>query len=400
MTDGSPRHYRLISADGHFNEPGDLWTTRVSARFRDRVPHIESFAEGDAWIFPGFEDQPVPFAWGACAHRKAEEMGPWCRFDEINPGSYDPAARVREMEEDGLDAEVLFPSGHTNTYIASEKDPELHLEMVRAYNDWVSEFCAHAPDRLGGTALIPNRGVRDALGEVERTMQMPGFVGFLLKAYPHGDADDILPEDDAVWEAIAASGKPMTIHIGLGATMTARMNRMRARDLPGTAHFNDAPTRMLQFIFSGVLDRFPSLRIPLIEVDCGWLPYFSYTADDNFQRHAKSQLRDHKLTRRPSEYMREFFPAAFITDPYAIINRELIGVERMMWSNDYPHITSDWPYSWKTINAAFANVPVHEREAILAGNAQRVFRFGQNASSAGGHIGAGSAQREPATAAP
>jgi uncharacterized protein len=376
------RGYRLISADGHFNEPGDLWTSRVSSRFRARVPRIERFEQGDAWVFPGYEDRPVPFAWGACAHRRPEEMGPWCRFEEINPGSYDPVARIAEMDEDGVDAEVLFPSGATNTYVASAEDPELHHEMVRAYNDWVSEFCAHAPDRLGGTALIPNRGVKGSLAEVERVLDMPGFVGFLMKAYPHGDADGIEPEDDAVWEAIEASGKPLTIHIGLGATMSGRMHRLKAQDLPGTVHFNDAPVRMLQFIFSGVLDRFPQLRIPLIEIDCGWLPYFSFTADDNFQRHVKSSLRDHKLTRMPSEYMREFFPAAFITDPYAITNRELVGVERMMWSNDYPHITSDWPYSWKTINAAFADVPPAERHAILAGNAQRIFGFGRNGGAA------------------
>ena len=383
MEPNGAREYRLISSDGHFNEPGDLWTSRVSSRYRDQVPRIESFAQGDAWVFPGYEDHPVPFGWGACAHRPPEDHGPWCRFEDVNPGSYDPAARVVEMDEDGVDAEVLFPSGSTNTFVASAEDPALHLEMVRAYNDWVSAFCAHAPHRLGGTALLPNRGVEDCLREVERALDMPGFVGFLMKWYPDGDSV-INAADDPVWEAIAASGMPLTIHIGLGATMSGRMSRLRAEDLPGTVHFFDAPTRMLQFIFSGVLDRFPSLRIPLIEVDCGWMPYFAQQADDNFQRHIKSSLRNHRLTRLPSEYMREFFPAAFITDPYAIANRDWIGVERMLWSNDYPHITSDWPYSWKTINAAFANVPADERHAMLAGNANRLFKFDTRAPQVAG----------------
>jgi predicted TIM-barrel fold metal-dependent hydrolase len=374
------REYRLISTDGHFNEPGDLWTSRVASKFQDQVPKIESFEEGDGWVFPGLAD-PVPFGWGACAGRKPEDQGPWCRFEDILPGSYDSKARVREMDEDGVDAEVLFPSGATNTYIASCEDPELHHEMVRAYNDYVSEFCAYAPDRLGGTALIPNRGIDGAMTEVERTLEMPGFVGFLLKCYPHGDTT-LKPEDDPIWEAIAQSGKPLTIHIGLGATM---FGRLKAENLPGTVHFYDAPQRMLQFIFGGVLDRFPTLRVPLIEVDCGWMPYFADQADDNFLRHIKSSLKNHKLTRMPSEYMREFFPAAFITDPYAIQNRHRVGVERMMWSNDYPHITSDWPYSWKTINATFSGVDAQERHAMLAGNAQRVFKFGStNGNGASG----------------
>ncbi|HEV7678701.1 MAG TPA: amidohydrolase family protein [Candidatus Dormibacteraeota bacterium] len=381
MTKDSKRDYRLISADGHFNEPGDLWTSRVSAKYRDKAPRIESFEQGDAWVFPGYENQPVPFAWGACAHRRPEDQGPWCRFDEVNPGSYDPAARVREMDEDGVDAELLFPSGATNTYVASAEDPELHHELVRAYNDWVSEFCGHAPERLGGTALIPNRGVEGALREMERCLELPGFVGWLLKCYPHGDTNGIPPEDDPVWALVQESRMPLTIHIGLGATMSGRMSRLKAEDLPGTVHFMDAPTRMLQFIFSGVLDRFPDMRVPLIEVDCGWLPYFADQADDNFSRHRKSSLRNHKLTRMPSEYMRDFFPAAFITDPYAIENRHRVGVERMMWSNDYPHITSDWPNSWKTINATFHDVPRDERQAILAGNAQRLFRFDEKQRS-------------------
>jgi uncharacterized protein len=79
--------------------------------------------------------------------------------------------------------------------------------------------------------------------------------------------------------------------------------------------------------------------------------------------------------------MHEFFPAAFITDPFAVDNRERIGVERMLWSSDYPHITTDWPYSWKTINATFSDVPLDEKHAILAGNAERIFKFSRAGSS-------------------
>jgi predicted TIM-barrel fold metal-dependent hydrolase len=157
--------------------------------------------------------------------------------------------------------------------------------------------------------------------------------------------------------------------------------RQAATSLPGTGHFYDAPKRMLQFIFSGVLDRFPKLRVPFIEVDCGWIPYFESQCDDNFLRHRKASLRDAKLTRLPSEYMHEFFPAAFITDPFAVDNRDRIGVDRMLWSSDYPHITTDWPYSWKTINATFSDVPPDEKHAILAGNAERLFKFASTGST-------------------
>ena len=178
-----------------------------------------------------------------------------------------------------------------------------------------------------------------AVAELEGCLELPGFVAILLKCYPNGSLD-IAPEDDALWARIEESGLPLTIHVGLGNTFPGEL---KAQGLPGTVHFYDAPQRMLQFIFGGVLDRFPGLTIVMTEVDCGWLPYFSEQADDN----------------------------------YAVENRHRIGVERMLWSNDYPHITSDWPMSWKTINASFADVPPHERHAILSGNAQRIFGFGR-----------------------
>jgi predicted TIM-barrel fold metal-dependent hydrolase len=126
-----------------------------------------------------------------------------------------------------------------------------------------------------------------------------------------------------------------------------------------------------------VLDRHQSLKIILAEVDCGWMPYFAEQADDNYMRHSFSDLKDVKLRLKPSEYMREYFYPSFITDAYAIANRHRIGVERMLWSNDYPHIVSDWPYSWKTVNATFAGVPADERHAILAGNSQKLLHLGE-----------------------
>jgi predicted TIM-barrel fold metal-dependent hydrolase len=334
---------------------------------------VESLPEGDAWVFPGHDDISLPFSWGATAGRDPADMGPWCRYEDINPGSYDPLARVREMAEDGVDAELIFGSNYPRNFVAGCEDVDLHHDMIRAYNDFMSEFCATAPDRLGGTALLPNRGVEGCLKEIERVSSMPGFVSFLMQRYPNGELS-IEPEDDAVWEAIEASGMPVSIHVGL---VNGRMRRQRAQSLPGTGHFYDAPLRMLQFIFGGVLDRFPDIRVPFIEVDCGWIPYFESQADDNFARHRKASLKDAKLTRLPSQYMHDFFPAAFITDPFAVQSRHTIGVDRMLWSSDYPHITTDWPFSWKTINATFQGIPADERHAILAGNAQRIFKFGR-----------------------
>jgi predicted TIM-barrel fold metal-dependent hydrolase len=375
MVNPGIRPYRLISADGHVMEPPDLWVTRAPAAYRERVPRIAHLPEGDAWVWPG-QAEPMGFNWGTCAGRRPDQMGRWCRLEEINPGCYDAKARLEELDLDGVDAEVLFPQG-SGVEWAPPDDRDFHLAMVRIYNDFLSEFCAVDPDRFGGCALLPSTGVADVRAEIARLADRPGIVAWLLKTFPHGDSTAITPDDDPVWAAIQDTGKPATIHVSLRAT--ASFNQV-ATALPGTFHFYDAPARMLDFIFSGVLDRFPSLMVFLAEVDCGWLPYFAQQADDNYRRHSRSELRDVPLSRLPSEYMRERFPASFITDAYAVDNRHAVGVERMLWSSDYPHITSDWPYSWKTINATFADVPDDERHAILAGNAQRLFGFGATRS--------------------
>ena len=127
----SPRRYRLVSADSHVNEPPDLWTSRVPAALRDRAPRMEHFAEGDAWILDGVAD-PITFGMNACAGLAPDEMRGWARFEDIRPGGWDPAARLAELDADGVDAEMLYPTPRLAQSIAANQDVALHLACVRA----------------------------------------------------------------------------------------------------------------------------------------------------------------------------------------------------------------------------------------------------------------------------
>ena len=236
------RDYRLISADGHLMDPPDLWTSNAPAKYRDRVPRMERFEQGDAWVFPD-RDTPSPFNWGACAGRAPDEQGLWCRLEDINPGCYDAKARVEALDLDGVDAELLFPNGLD--WVVDSSDREFHLTMTRIYNDHLATFCAYAPDRFGGAALVPAIGADDAIAEVQRLADAPGIAAYLLKRYPHGDSTLRGDEDDAVWAAIVETGKPVAIHVSL---RSAASFNMAASALPGTVHFYDAPSRMLDLI--------------------------------------------------------------------------------------------------------------------------------------------------------
>jgi uncharacterized protein len=366
---------RLVDADSHINEPPDLWTSRVAAKHRDRVPRIEHLDQGDAWVMEGVAD-PINFGLNAAAGLPAAERRPWVRFDEIRPGGWDPKARLGEMDVDLVDASVLYPTPRVSHLVIAERDPELHLAMVQAYNDWLAEYAGYAPDRLGGIALIPNRGVDDAVAEVERIAGRPGLVGALVGCFPHGDLN-LTPDDDAVWRAVAAAGWAVHIHVGLvnepprdvyapGAVVTEGQAQ-------GDMRFLQAPVRMAQFVHGGVFARVPDLHLVLAEVDAGWVPYVKEQMDNRVIR--KGRPEDLRKRRLPSSVVEAHISFTYITDHTAVRNRHAIGVDRLMWSSDYPHSGSDWPHSVPVIHAAFADVPADERDLILAGNARRLYGF-------------------------
>jgi len=213
MADRDRTRYRLISGDSHVNEPPDLWTSRVAAEFRDRAPRIESFEQGDAWVLEGVAD-PINFGMNACAGLPPEEMTGWKRFDEIRRGGHDPATRLDEMDEDGVDAEVLYPTPRLSQAVFAYQEAGFHHALVQAYNDWLSEYVAYAPARFGGNALVPNRGVDGALAEIKRVQDRPGVRGFIMGCYPNGTLD-VTPEDDAVFGYLADAGIPLSIHVSL-----------------------------------------------------------------------------------------------------------------------------------------------------------------------------------------
>ena len=370
--DSSTRSYRLISGDSHVNEPPDLFVSRVPAALRDRVPRIERFPEGDAWIIEGARD-PITFGMNACAGQEPGERRGWVRFEDIRPGGYNPAARLEEMDVDGVDAEVLYPTPRLCQGIVANPDADLHLAMVRAYNDWLSDYVAHAPERFGGLVLLPNCDASAATTELHRVAGRPGIRGAVMGCYPNGTLE-VTEDDDRVWAALVERRLPVSIHVSLGRSMP----EAHRSSLPGYGRFFDVPNRIVQMIFSGMFDRFPELQLVCAEVDCGWVPYFKEQVDNNFRRLYTPGTS--AVTGLPSEYVERNVSFTYVTDGVGVDNRHLIGVDRILWSSDYPHVSADWPHSWKTIQASFAGVCSADRRAILAGNAARLYGFNSPSS--------------------
>jgi predicted TIM-barrel fold metal-dependent hydrolase len=363
--------YSLISADSHVNEPRDLWTERLAARYQERAPHVASFERGDGWIF---EDVPNPLplrrATSAGFGVWAGEGGPWMRWDETRPSSADPNFRLKEQDIDGVDAEVLYPDPVLYGCIVATHDADFQLALVRAYNDWLSEYCSHAPQRLFGMAQLPCRGVEGAVAELERAMELPGIRGAHVAQYPHGTSR-IAPEDDALWGALQERNIPIAVHVSIGEHRTTGLPLDAPETLPGGEYrFGDAPNRIYEFIYTGVLKRFPDLRVVFAETDAGWVPCFKEQTFNRWRRQHPDLRAAVGMEIPPSHYW-DRFSYTYITDSFAIRNRHDIGVAQLMWSSDFPHSAGDFPYSWRTIEADFGGIPHEERQLILAANCLR-----------------------------
>lgn len=359
---------KLISADSHFNEPGDLFTKRVSQKFKDRAPRMESFPEGDGWVFEGLEG-PRNFGWNACAGLPPEETKAWMRFEDMRKGGWDPAERVKEQDRDGVTAEVMYPTPSIQAAITLVEDEEFHLELVRAYNDWVSEYVAYDPSRFCGLVFLPNRGgVKVAVEEMDRVLGRPGMRAVMAQAYPTGTTV-MTDEHDYLWGAISERDVSFNIHVALGIY---KPSPHKAK-LPGYGRFFDAPNRCIEFIFNGVFDRYPNLKVAFAEVDFGWVPYVKEQIDNNYQRLEK--VNHFGLQRLPSEYIDEHFYFGYMTDSFGLNNLNFMNPERVLWSTDYPHISADYPYSWRTIQSSMSGVPGPVKQAILHGNAQKLYKF-------------------------
>ena len=137
------RNYRLISADSHVSEPPGVWVDRMPQRFKDRAPHMVSLEKGDAWIFEGYPE-PINFGLNQCGGLPPERRVAWIRWEDARAAGYDPAVRLADMDQDGVDADILYPTPRPSiAMVRLQDDPELHLAQVQAYNNWLSEFCSH-----------------------------------------------------------------------------------------------------------------------------------------------------------------------------------------------------------------------------------------------------------------
>jgi predicted TIM-barrel fold metal-dependent hydrolase len=389
---------KLISVDDHLIEHPMVWQDRLPAKHRELGPRIvEAPREGlpsiQSWLY---ENRSYPYiGLNAVAGKKPEEYGiEPVRYDDMIPGCYDPKARVADMDIDGVEAMMCFPSfpRFCGTIFLEAKDKDLALLCVRAYNDFVlDEWTATAPDRFIPVIILPLWDANLAAREILRTAAK-GAKAISFPDLPQALGLPSVHSD--YWEPVLAAAEetdmPLCQHFGSGG---ANAIPQVAADAPFAVMISLMGTNSMHstvdWMFSPLLHRHPKLKIGLSEGGVGWIPYIVQRADYVWSKHRHYQNLNQDV--RPSELFERHIHGCFIEDDFGVDNRHVIGVDRITWECDYPHSDSFWPASRKRAAQAFANVPDDEVHKMVELNARRFYNFPDTAKA--------TARPEPAVAA-
>ena len=384
-----PKH--IVSADSHVVEPADLWATRVDKQYRDRAPQVRPDPEsaGLATLYINGLKMMAVSAFGA-AGRSGEELKEFeqsAGYEQVHRGAYDPTERIKAQEEDGVEAEVLYTS--LGMPLFGLKDAELQRECFRAYNDWLAEYCSHSPKRLIGTALITLADIPAAVAELQRTrkagLRGAQIWGSTPVQYPTYDN----PAYDPFWQAACDLDVPVSLHIGTGGSRSPAMTLVKGlskleENSPGLGRVSSyvylgADIQQSLYVLSatGVLERFPKLRIVSAENDIGWMPHFLYRLDHAWNKY-RALGSAKKLSMTPADFIRRQVWATFQDDPVGPVTYRFYGEDNYMWASDFPHGDCTWPNSRKVIEQDFAGVPDHVTAKIVYDNAVKLYELDLN----------------------
>lgn len=360
---------RIISADSHVIEPRDLWWKALGKKFGDRTPRV----------IEEFRGVKGPFFWVGPGGDEVGRLGALDREIKASGGrrmwesGFIPEVRVACQREDGIDSEMI-----NSTYMLSIlqcKDREVVRACAEVYNDWLAEFCSYDPKRLLGAPVVPADDIEWAEQELEKVARWGMRTIMINVDVPEGIPPYRNRTYDPFWAAVQDLGIPITLHIAAGRAKSEHglITPEEAEEAPWSYVniFSEIQGVLAnEFIFGGILDRFPDLRLLYSEYEISWVPWFMYLFD-----HRESTLIERvglpKPRMRPSEYMRTRAWGVLGRDLYARVMIPLIGAERVLWGSDYPHPVDTVGVA--EIAELLRELPREDQEKIVCGNAIKLF---------------------------
>ena len=363
------------SCDSHVVEPAVVFEG-LEEKFGERAPRILHDPDGRRGDFLqiGTSRRMLPVArFGIAGHRlddpeTAELIARG--YAGMNRGVFDPEARMQEQEQDGVSGEVMYPS--LNMFTFSHPDREVTHAIFRRHNDWIRDYCSYAPERLIGVACIPLPDIEESIAELHRVAKM-GIRGIAIPCAAPVDKPYSDPLYEPFWSACDEVGLPMTMHVFTGASWDMNLPNHWGPIMSYALAQTAIQVTMGQIICGGVNERHADLKFICGEFETGWLGQFLGRLDHAAYRTPEARSRD--LTMEPSEYFRRNWYATFEDDEAGILTRHLIGVDNLLWGNDYPHHDAIWPHSMEVLARIMDGVPQDEVEKMTSGNVMKLYNI-------------------------
>jgi predicted TIM-barrel fold metal-dependent hydrolase len=371
-----PDDTKIISVDDHVIEHPRVWLDRLPSKYVDAAPRIEKLPDGnDTWLYEG--KQSGNFALNAVAGKHPREFGMDPRsYDDMLPGCYRIEDRIKDMDIDGVWAQLCFPNfgGFAGSTFFAAEDKDLAKLCISAYNDFIlDEWCAYAPERQIPLVMVPYWDVEASVREIERTAAKGAkSVSFIEAPHKLGLPSYHTDHWDPILRVCEEAGLPLSMHFGSGG-----MPPGLAPDgdfFIGIALFGlNSMMATVDLLISDVFYKFPDLKVALSEGGIGWMPYILERTDYTWERHRYyTGMAD---ASRPSEIFRNNIFGCFIYDDAGLEQIDRIGEDNIMFEGDYPHSDSNWPHTRKMLEESLSHVPDDVARKIAEGNARKLFNF-------------------------
>ena len=390
---------KIVSVDDHVVEPAHVWERWMPSKFADRAPRVERRGIGpmkhigggvyditwdpegpqaDCWVFEDLVYVHKRHVAAVGYDRDEMTMTPMT-YDEMRPGCYDVAARAADMAMNHVEASLCFPTFPRfcgQTFTEATTDRELGMACIVAYNDWmVDEWCGESGGVNIPLCLIPLWDAELAAAEVRRNAERGVHAVCFSEIPPHLGLPSIHSGYwDPFFTACAETGTVVCMHIGSSSKMPATSGDAPVA-VSATLSFGNAMASLADFLFSGVLVRFPDLRLAYSEGQIGWLPYILERADDVWSEHrAWGGVRD-IVPEPPSSYYYRQVYGCFFRDQHGLDSLDRVGVDNITFETDYPHTDSTWPNTKEVAEKMMAGLPDDAIRKIVRGNAIRMLQL-------------------------
>lgn len=369
MTAGAAVKMWANSGDSHFLEPEDLWRTRLPKDLAELVPRAVKDDDGQ-W--------ETVYIDGQAFRRRLPTIAETEFFDASHraPGAHDINQRLADLDEEGIWAEVVFPS--LGLWASSFRTPEVLREALKVSNDWTAETIMPVSPRFVCTAQVSTLSIEDGIAELKRCAEM-GFKTISLPVTPHPDQKDYNRDEwEPFWAAAEETGMVLSFHIG---TEPVDMSGGGVVGIsyrgPGGAILNYTETTfggqrvVMKMVASGALDRHPNLKILISEGGASWIPFLADRMEEGYRQHSVAVKP--KLNRTPKEIIYSQVYASFQHDESAVPTMTAFGYNNVMWGSDYPHMEGTYGHTQKTLHHLFDGVDHTVADRIMVGAFNELF---------------------------